>query len=79
MDWDCGLPFLEPCTFIDANMQLWHPLMEDYKSTSFCNANRVCICLDMSMILGRVGGTNLVTPSTWFSVYINRCTLAVDP
>jgi hypothetical protein len=43
--------------------------MEDYKSTNFCNANRVYMCLFMSMILDRVGGTSVVTPSIWFSIY----------
>jgi hypothetical protein len=64
--------------FIDANAQLWHPLTEGYKFTSFCNANRVCMCLVTSTILDIVGGTSLATPSIWFSVYINCCTLAVE-
>jgi hypothetical protein len=69
MDLDCGLPFQEPCIIIDANTRLWHPLMEDYKSISFCNANRVYMCLFISIILDRVGGTSVVTPSIWFSIY----------
>jgi hypothetical protein len=67
MDRDYRLPFLEPCTIIDVNMQLWHPLMEGCKFTSFCNANRVYMCLFTSMILDRVEGTSLATPIVWFS------------
>jgi hypothetical protein len=67
MDWDCGLPFLEPCTFINVNVQCYHPLMEGYEFTSFCSAIRVCMCLAMSTICIVVGGTSLATPSLCFS------------
>ena len=53
--------------------------MEDYELISFCCDNRVCMCLATSMIHDRIGGTSLATPSIWFSVYINRCTSAVEP
>jgi hypothetical protein len=52
--------------------------MEDYKFTSFCCVIGDCMCLATSMILDRIGGTSLVTPEEWFSVYINCCTLAVE-
>jgi hypothetical protein len=37
------------------------------------------MCLAMSTILDRIGGTSLAIPSIWFSVYINHYTLAVEP
>jgi hypothetical protein len=49
--------------------------MEDYKFTSFYNANRVYMCLLTSTILDRIGGTSLATPSVWFSC-INSAVLS---
>jgi hypothetical protein len=53
--------------------------MEDYEFISFCCVDRLCMCLAMSTILDRIGGTSLVTLSVWFSMYKSHCTLAVEP
>jgi hypothetical protein len=74
-----GCHFWNPVLVTDVNMRCCHPLMEGYEFTSFCCVVRVCMCLATSMILDRIGGTSLATPRVWFSVYINCCTLAVEP
>jgi hypothetical protein len=65
--------------FIDANVQPWHPLTEGYEFTSFCNANRVYMCLFQYIIPIRCGGTSSVTPSVQFLIYKYHCILAVEP
>jgi hypothetical protein len=47
MDWDCGLPFMEPCTFIDVNAQCCHPLTEGYEfmTQSFTRASVLYILI----------------------------------
>jgi hypothetical protein len=74
-----GCHFWNPILVTDVNARCYHPLMEGYEFTSFCYVVRVCMCLAMSMILDRIGGTSLATPRVWFSVYTNCCTLAVEP
>jgi hypothetical protein len=74
-----GYDFWNPVLVTDVNARLCHPLMEGYKFTSFCCVVRVCMYLTTSTILDRIGGTSLVTPRVWFSVYISHCTLAVEP
>jgi hypothetical protein len=61
-----GCHFCNPVLVTDVNARHCHPLMEDYKFTSFCCVVRVCMCLNTSTILDRIGGTSLVTPRIWF-------------